>query len=143
MIATNFGALLRAMESITQELPDVPQRATERVGKMMMVSLASSKKWNDQTFQLRSAFEESFSTSADATTVKIDVDPSVAGRRRTNRGEVPSKTPPNTYARFLNFGTTRISARAFMTDAWEIAKNDGRLIVVEEFAKVMGSQFGG
>lgn len=73
-------------------------------------SLKGTNSFNDRTGALRGAFKGFGSTDLRGE-FAVRVDPSAAPLR--------GRTPPHVYARFLNFGTKRITARRFGEDARE------------------------
>jgi HK97 gp10 family phage protein len=73
-------------------------------------SLKNTRAFRDRTYSLRDAFRVHADETADGEFF-VDVDPEQPARRGT--------TPPAQYARFVNFGTSRITPRGFAEDAQE------------------------
>ena len=115
MITVDASALRAKLTALVESLDGVIADSIAMTEQRGLESLMATSQFNDRTGDLRGAFRASGAT--------LFVDAGVASSRPPSARSGRVATPPNTYARFLQFGTQRITPRPFMTDARDVVED--------------------
>lgn len=138
MISVDAGLAIAALLRIAEGLPDVVATAVKRTGRIGLNELHRTRRFVNRTWQLNESFRFGFTEIADLQIGVLDIDPSVQGlpkdgrhghvfgpnarkaRRFIARGGQTSMSAPAKYGYFLQWGTKKMHARPFMTDARDV-----------------------